>query len=610
MTRAFSVALLLLSAYLAADAPPAGKYRPPAAPEVVERWTRDYLDKRALVPPAPPPLPSSADAVDFSGAFVVGPWGYELRIDQSGDRVALRAGGVDRQDNGGAFETLGAGVVREGKLFARWWCVDLSRNVANNGGAEIRFLEGSRDRIHIRYYHDADETIEEGYGARAGTQRGETLPYRVRVAQPARDFPDGVELKGTVRGRGGEAIEDAVVMLRHEEKSAVRSDARGAWTMTLRRLPAVCMAAAAAPGYRNAVEAILFQELRELHFVLDPAGGEDDPRYVFVDPTPDKGREVWRCGNCHRVAYAEWSASRHAVAASSAVTRAVYLRDFLPALAAGAAEGDEGLCAACHAPEAALADPRVRLDAISGTARLGNHCDVCHKAHHVEDLDAPGVRGSLAVRRPSVDDVSVPGPIKRVYGALADSDYLFMGSAFNPFFATSALCAGCHQYETASGLPALDTYSEWLRWAAGREERKSCQECHMPSGVSMDGNAPARRVCVHALARPGEQIHEHRFRGRELAPAAASLSVVAVVEEGELRVTTRVENKEAGHRMPTGSGDKHLLLVVTASDEAGNPLELERGPRVPDHAGGEGSRSPADAASLSRRREAGEFAGM
>jgi hypothetical protein len=572
-------ALLLLASVSAAQEYPKEKLREEAKPDVIAGWREDFRTKRDLVPAPPAPFPSSAEAPDFRGRWRCGNYSYVLEIEQSGDRVVFTAGGVDRQDIGGAFDTLGIGVVDSGRIRARWWCLDLSRNLANNGGCEIWFL--SPHRLRYRYYHDSDETIEEGYAVREGEHPGETPPYRVRVPQPGKSGP--IEIRGTVTGRDGEAIADAVVLQRHAESTAVRTDGSGSFVLRLPDAPAVLLVSAAARGYRNAAEAILFQEIRDLHFVLDREPAGEDPGYAFVDPTPEKGREIWRCGNCHRNSYAEWAASRHAVSATNAVTLAVYRKDFLPALESGRAKGDPGLCAACHAPEAALRDPGIGLDRVTETALRGNHCDLCHKVHHTEDADAPGVRGSLVVTLPAAEG-SV-GPIRRVYGPLPDSDYLFMGAVYNPFFTTSLLCAGCHQHRTPEGIPALDTYREWLRWASAEAEPKSCQECHMPAGESREGKDPAARICVNALRRPKEQIHHHGFVGREKAPQAARLEVETALEGGRLRVTSRVTNAGGGHRLPTGSGDKHLLLVVLAKDASGRALPAGEGPRLPDHAG-------------------------
>ncbi len=602
-SRPSALLLLLAPALLAGDIPD-GKYRPSAKPQTIEMWQRHYRDKRKLVPPPPDPLPSTAKARDFSGTYRFGPYDYSLAIVQQGDQVVFSSGGVDRQDIGGAFETIGIGRVDGDRIRARWWCLDLSANYANNGGAELWFEEG---RLRARYYHDADEAIEEGYGARGGAEK---LHYRIRV--PKAEKPAAGVL-GSVHGTGGEPVPDALVMVRGHPEAATRTGADGSFRLAVARVPYVLMVSAASPGYRTGVEAILLHEMRELRFVLEPSPCSDDPRYEFQDPTPNKGARIWNCGNCHRNSYAEWKKSRHAVAASSAVLRAVYEKDFLPALEKGGASGDEGLCAACHAPQAALDGKAARIGEIKGVAAQGNHCDFCHKVHHTERIDAPGVRGSLALGRPSPDDDRVPGPIKRVYGSLPDSDYLFMGAVWNPFFGTSALCAGCHEYVTPNGIPALSTYAEWRAWAQGRERAQSCQACHMPSGVSMEGKKLANRICVNALRRPQEQIHDHSFLGRELLSTGVAVAATGSLDPddpGRLLVKARITTRAVGHRVPTGSSDKHLLLVVVATDVAGRPLLLSEGARVPDHAGGEGDPLTLDTLGFAARLGAHDFAGL
>ncbi|MEE8105432.1 MAG: multiheme c-type cytochrome [Planctomycetota bacterium] len=616
-----AASVLALVAYLvAAPGERVGRYTKPATAKVLEAWKSHFEAKRHLVPP-PPVLPSGApDGVDFTGEYRFGKYDYDLTITQKGRRVVMRSGGVDHQDIGGAFDTLGEGYVQDGKVYVRWWCFDLTRNFANTGGAEIWFADKAKNRIEVRYYHDADEKIEEGYGVRVGTAPGEKLHYRIRVKQPVRTYDEARVVRGTVRGRDGEAIHDALVLRRHEEGTSVRTDGAGRFEMRFTRVPTVLMISAGARGYRNKVESILFQEFRELHFVLDPVGTEDDPRYVFVSPTPDrssrdrweptmgkKGFDLWRCGNCHRNSYDEWKFSRHAWSAKNAVTKAVFEKDFLPALSAGKATGDVGLCTACHAPQAALDYQNVPLNEVTGIALKGNHCDFCHKIHHTDDLDAPGVRGSTAVRRPSPDDDSVPGLIKRVYGTLADADYLMMGPTYHPFFGTSALCAGCHQYTTPTGLPALHTYREWGRWAAGRSEHESCQSCHMAEGTSYERKRVANRICINALRRPGSQIHHHGFVGREMASKALEVKVTARRGKSGIEVNTVVITKDVGHKVPTGSSDKHLLLVVTVTDASGVHVGALEGPRVPEHAGGS---ADIDLAKIDMRVAAGDLAGL
>ena len=52
-------------------------------------------------------------------------------------------------------------------------------------------------------------------------------------------------------------------------------------------------------------------------------------------------------------------------------------------------------------------------------------------------------------------------------------------------------------------------------------------------------------------------------------------------------VTVRLWTEGAGHRVPTGFIDKHLILLVDGEDAAGKPVALQSGPRLPAVAGKE-----------------------
>ena len=52
-----------------------------------------------------------------------------------------------------------------------------------------------------------------------------------------------------------------------------------------------------------------------------------------------------------------------------------------------------------------------------------------------------------------------------------------------------------------------------------------------------------------------------------------------------VRATVRLWTEGAGHRVPTGFIDRHLILVVEAEDAAGKPVAVRAGPRLPSAAG-------------------------
>jgi hypothetical protein len=66
-----------------------------------------------------------------------------------------------------------------------------------------------------------------------------------------------------------------------------------------------------------------------------------------------------------------------------------------------------------------------------------------------------------------------------------------------------------------------------------------------------------------------------------LVKDAAQMSVEAIIEEGKIKVTVKVLNTRAGHKFPTDSPLRHLILVVEATDRNGTWLPQVDGPVIP-----------------------------
>jgi hypothetical protein len=72
---------------------------------------------------------------------------------------------------------------------------------------------------------------------------------------------------------------------------------------------------------------------------------------------------------------------------------------------------------------------------------------------------------------------------------------------------------------------------------------------------------------------------------REHLRQAAALELTASRASTRVDVEVRVKNVGAGHRLPSGSPLRHVLLLVEVRDERDQPLELSRGNRLPQWAG-------------------------
>lgn len=222
-------------------------------------------------------------------------------------------------------------------------------------------------------------------------------------------------------------------------------------------------------------------------------------------PAPLRGLDADDCAACHAAIAAEWRASLHARSWRDDLFRRSY------------AQEPDAFCRNCHAPLMAIgaAEPDARA------AREGVSCAVCH----VRDGHVLGTGGGRGDAPPSPD----PHPL-----------------AVRPELATSAFCAGCHQFDfpavphagaTPSGEPMQDTFGEWSRSdAAARGE--GCQHCHMPWRTDAQG----RRYRSHAF--PGMTP--------DLLSRAVRVEVRATRERGGVTVRAALRPGAIGHAFPTG----------------------------------------------------------
>jgi hypothetical protein len=283
---------------------------------------------------------------------------------------------------------------------------------------------------------------------------------------------------------------------------------------------------------------------------------------------------------------------------------AAFVRDAMPVSLARGDKTDR--CTPCHSPS--LASTMDKFD-LNGTTLLnatgvhteGNHCDFCHKIEAVTDPSKPGLAGSIRMLRPNPADERVPGNIKRVFGALPDVTYLYMGASYNPLFETGALCSGCHEHKLENGLAGQSTYSEWkqTKFAQPGPEYQECQGCHMPAyraelrepvkgpgGSSIvlpsDVTEDERKHSGKEIAtsgtryRPFSDAHHHDFPGSEvtsLLKGAITMRVESRRNGDNLRLTVTLENVGAGHAVPTGHGLKRLVLLVSGKAMGGDALD-------------------------------------
>ena len=280
---------------------------------------------------------------------------------------------------------------------------------------------------------------------------------------------------------------------------------------------------------------------------------------------------------------------------------------------------ETGACADCHAPgiDGELGG-RDLLEATGLSHDYGVHCDVCHKVESV-DLESadPGVAGRLRILRPSEDGMTA-GPWEPLaFGPYGDVLNPRMGSVQRDHFKEAGFCSGCHEHDQAVLVPGASI--DESRWPSGRLPVHStwtelvegplgagvaCQSCHMPPDPDAGNSADLGNVfdleggiAGGWMRHPGA-VRRHVWFGprhdeERMIDLAATVTLDARVEEGEVIVAATVTNSGPGHAIPTGEPLRSLVLVVTATCD-GTVLRPTGGTAVPDLGGARDLRSAGD----------------
>jgi hypothetical protein len=374
-----------------------------------------------------------------------------------------------------------------------------------------------------------------------------------------------------------------------------------------------------APGYFIEATDPVDRSSTEVTIKLFRHGDEDHPQYQWISAFASAGSDA-NCQNCHSDASAllpfeEWLLDSHSqtlenhrfvtmyqgtnlAGETSPLTRYAWNRDYgrfqLPPNPLEAYYGPgyqldfpntQGNCAACHAPAAAINAPyQTDPTDLTGVEAESIGCDFCHKIWDVwldEDsqLPRPNMPGVLSFefRRPGEEHQFFAGPFDDV--APGEDTYA-------PIQSESAYCAPCH-HGTFWDTTIYNSYGEWLASPYSEaEDGQTCQDCHMPSrGASQFATSEAG-----GLLRDPERIRSHKMRGLNdvaFMQDAISLSAEAGRQGQAIQVQVTVENDNTGHKVPSDSPLRNLILLVEATDASGQPLSLLQGERLPDWAGNE-----------------------
>lgn len=242
-----------------------------------------------------------------------------------------------------------------------------------------------------------------------------------------------------------------------------------------------------------------------------------------------------------------------------------------------------GNCAACHTPAASVNNPySVDPTTVDGVAGEGVPCDFCHKVWDVRlnpasGLPYPNMPGVLSYqfRRPPEGHQFFAGP----YDDVAPGE-----DTYSPLQQQSQFCAPCH-FGIFWDTVVYNSFGEWLESPySDPESGQTCQDCHMLPGLSDHFARPE----AGGLTRNPQTIFSHRMPGaadQQLLQDAVTMSVEARQVNAEIAVRVDITNDNTGHHIPTDSPLRHLILVVTVSEEDGSPLDQLEGPTIPDWGG-------------------------
>ena len=108
----------------------------------------------------------------------------------------------------------------------------------------------------------------------------------------------------------------------------------------------------------------------------------------------------------------------------------------------------------------------------------------------------------------------------------------------------------------------------------------------MHSAQDVGDTIPEQRAACSASNTDFRNFN-HNMMGRNsngdpsLVQGAARVGLNARIENGQINVSVQVENIRAGHKFPTDSPLRHLILLVEAKDQNGTPLAQVDGPMIP-----------------------------
>lgn len=449
--------------------------------------------------------------------------------------------------------------------------------------------------------------------------------------------PDLGDIHVTVIGADGTELLTGVVV---RVTDSIVADGDDHDDLKLSSCPSGRFIAAWAPGYQ--VSFVPCTEAKAYSILLQPLGQNiyDNPNYSWVSAYSS-------CSQCHASQlgptyneFREWEINGHATVftdrffesmyrgtdvygVSGPLTQWVYRGEQLVRqINASAPEykgpglqldypGRAGNCAYCHAPTA-ISSSMSQTDLISlfqaqgDSRREGITCDLCHKVNNVimdsHGYPFPDKPGVLSYKFLKMDGFTT-GPFSNI--VVPHQNFITSSrSTCVALFSSSDFCASCHYGKFGDTL-IYNSYGEWRESSYAQNvnssEYRTCQDCHM-SRLLGDNNIPfsQRKACSETAEGFQDFDHNMMDYGRDealgrdvprLIRGAARVDAnfdYKPERNNSLEVIVTVRNRNVGHKFPTDSPLRHLILVLEARDQFGNILLQTDGSQIPNWAGSNG----------------------
>ncbi len=269
--------------------------------------------------------------------------------------------------------------------------------------------------------------------------------------------------------------------------------------------------------------------------------------------------------------------------------------------------GQAGNCGFCHAPAAVVAS-RAEVDlsplffANGDLQTEGITCDVCHKVNGVilndngyPFVDKPGILSLQLLR----SDLFRTEPFSNIISPVSET--VQPVSMCSPIYSSSEFCAACH-YGKFGDMLIYASYKEWKESSYADDPKgkgyRTCQDCHMSHMQVEDATPFSRRKACSETAK-GFQDFSHNLMdfgrdeklGRDIPRMVRGAAQIGASfeykpeKDDSFKVNVVVSNKTVGHKFPTDSPLRHLILVLEGKDQFGNTLLQVNGSQIPNWGG-------------------------